>query len=58
MNSQDYILYYFAFGMLHDMFNVNYANQLLGGNGKLTDLGWKYVQCEYSLLLIPIWPAR
>jgi hypothetical protein len=43
MDSQWFIKYYFAFGVLHDMYNVNGLNQLLGGDGKPTDLGWLYL---------------
>jgi len=43
MDSQGYILYYFAFGVLHDMYNVNYANQLIGDDGQPNALGWTYL---------------
>jgi hypothetical protein len=34
---------YFAFGLLHNMGNVNKINQLLGPSGWPTDLGWYYL---------------
>lgn len=35
---------YFAFGAMHDMFNVNPDNQLMGGDGKPNALGRKYIK--------------
>jgi hypothetical protein len=43
MDSQPWVEQYMAFGMLYDMFNVNWENQLLGGNGYPTDLGRLYL---------------
>ncbi|KDQ29173.1 hypothetical protein PLEOSDRAFT_1089032 [Pleurotus ostreatus PC15] len=35
---------YFAFGAMHDMFNVNPDNQLMGADGKPNALGRKYIK--------------
>jgi len=43
MDGQGWVEQYFAFGMLYDMFNVNWENQLLGPNGYPTDLGRLYL---------------
>jgi len=43
MDGQPWIEQYFAFGMLHDMYNVNPANQLLGWDGHPTELGRVYL---------------
>jgi len=43
MDGASFVQEYFAFGAMHDMFNVNPANQLLGGNGRPTDLGNLYI---------------
>ncbi|KAH6888377.1 glycosyl hydrolase catalytic core-domain-containing protein [Coprinopsis sp. MPI-PUGE-AT-0042] len=43
MDGQWYVGRYFAFGVLHDMYNVNYANQLMGGGGQPNDLGREYI---------------
>lgn len=43
MDSASFVQEYFAFGAMHDMFNVNPANQLLAGNGLPTDLGRLYI---------------
>jgi len=43
MDSQPWVEQYFAFGVLYDMFNVNWENQLLGGNGYPTELGRVYL---------------
>ncbi|KAF9521200.1 glycoside hydrolase family 128 protein [Hydnum rufescens UP504] len=39
MNATPWIEAYFAFGLLHDMWNVNYENQLMDKDGRPTDLG-------------------
>ncbi|KAF5364146.1 hypothetical protein D9756_000555 [Leucocoprinus leucothites] len=43
MDSTWYVQEYFAFGAMHDMYNVNPANQLLSSSGKPTDLGRLYI---------------
>ncbi|TRM68284.1 glycosyl hydrolase catalytic core-domain-containing protein [Schizophyllum amplum] len=43
LESNDWILGYFPFGFMHDMVNVNYDNQLMGGDGKPTALGASYI---------------
>ncbi|KAF9452042.1 glycoside hydrolase family 128 protein [Macrolepiota fuliginosa MF-IS2] len=43
MDKTDYVQEYFAFGAMHDMYNVNPANQLLADNGFPTDLGRLYI---------------
>jgi len=43
MDNTPWVENYFAFGAMHDMFNVNPANQLLAGNGHPTDLGRIYI---------------
>jgi len=43
MDNTPWVENYFAFGAMHDMFNVNPANQLLAGNGHPTDLGRLYI---------------
>lgn len=43
MDSTPYVEKYFAFGAMHDMYNVNPDNQLLGSNGKPTALGNLYI---------------
>jgi hypothetical protein len=43
MEGQSWIDYYFAFGTLYDMGNVNPLNQLLGGDGNPTALGRYYI---------------
>ncbi|PFH52876.1 glycoside hydrolase family 128 protein [Amanita thiersii Skay4041] len=46
MDNTPWVKKYFAFGVLgvmHDMYNVNPVNQLLGSNNQPTDLGWLYI---------------
>ncbi|KAF9521061.1 glycoside hydrolase family 128 protein [Hydnum rufescens UP504] len=43
MNEQNWIEAYFAFGLLHDMWNVNYANQLMKSDGSPSSLGHYYI---------------
>jgi hypothetical protein len=43
MDNTPWIERYSWFGALHNMNNVNYANQILGGNGQPNDLGWQYI---------------
>ncbi|KAF9520385.1 glycoside hydrolase family 128 protein [Hydnum rufescens UP504] len=43
MDSTDYVHAYFAFGILHDMWNVNYLNQLMSSNCSPTSLGYFYI---------------
>ncbi|TFK76087.1 hypothetical protein BDN72DRAFT_831533 [Pluteus cervinus] len=43
MDSSPTVDRYFAFGAMYDMYNVNPDNQLLGGNGAPTDLGYYYI---------------
>jgi hypothetical protein len=43
MDSQNWIDYYFAFGAMYDLGNVNPLNALLGGNKYPTDLGYFYL---------------
>jgi O-glycosyl hydrolase len=43
MDDTEWIKAYFAFGFMHNMGNVNPLNQLLGSNGKPTDLGYLYI---------------
>jgi len=39
MDSTSYVDAYFAFGLLHDMWNVNYLNQLMASDCSPTSLG-------------------
>jgi len=43
MDSTDYVEAYFAFGILHDMWNVNYLNQLMASDCSPTALGYYYI---------------
>ncbi|KAF5370125.1 hypothetical protein D9758_001226 [Tetrapyrgos nigripes] len=43
MDSQPWVEYYCWFGAMHDMQNVNAANQLMASNGGLTALGAQFV---------------
>ncbi|RDB22777.1 Alkali-sensitive linkage protein 1 [Hypsizygus marmoreus] len=43
MDNTSWVAHYFAFGAMYDMGNVNPLNQLLGSNGKPTDLGYLYI---------------
>jgi hypothetical protein len=43
MDQTPYIIGYSAFGVMHDMYNVNPADQLLGSNGQPTALGQFYI---------------
>jgi len=43
MDETDYVLGYSAFGVMYDMYNVNPADQLLGGNGGPNALGSFYI---------------
>jgi hypothetical protein len=43
MESQPWIEKYAYFGTMHDMVNVNYDNQLMGGDGSPNSLGWTYL---------------
>ncbi|GLB33625.1 putative expressed protein [Lyophyllum shimeji] len=43
MDNTGWVQHYFAFGAMYDMGNVNPLNQLLGSNGKPTDLGYMYI---------------
>lgn len=43
MDNTPWIEAYFAFGVMYDMFNVDPANQLLGGNGQPNSLGYYYI---------------
>ncbi|KAF8665819.1 hypothetical protein AX16_000262 [Volvariella volvacea WC 439] len=43
MDSTPWVEKYFAFGAMHDMYNVNPLNQLLAPNGYPTDLGYMYI---------------
>jgi hypothetical protein len=43
MDGQSWIPFYFAFGAMYDLGNVNPLNALLGGNKYPTDLGYYYI---------------
>ncbi|KAM6495734.1 Glycosyl hydrolase catalytic core domain containing protein [Amanita muscaria] len=43
MDNTPWIEAYFAFGVMYDMYNVDPANQLLGGNGQPNSLGYYYI---------------
>ncbi|KAG5648664.1 hypothetical protein DXG03_000010 [Asterophora parasitica] len=43
MDNTSWVAHYFAFGAMYDMNDVNPLNQLLGSNGKPTDLGYLYI---------------
>ncbi|THV03277.1 glycoside hydrolase [Dendrothele bispora CBS 962.96] len=43
MESQDWVEFYCWFGAMHDMQNVNPLNQLMAGDGGLTDLGHQFI---------------
>lgn len=43
MNGQSWIEAYFAFGLLHDMWNVAYTNQLMKSDGSPTPLGYQFL---------------
>ncbi|TFK29304.1 hypothetical protein FA15DRAFT_397075 [Coprinopsis marcescibilis] len=43
MDNTSWIEKYSWFGALHNMNNVNYGNQILGGDGQPNALGWEYV---------------
>lgn len=43
MNNAPYVVAYAAFGVMHDMYNVNPVNQLLNGADQPTSLGWNYI---------------
>ncbi|KAJ8523505.1 hypothetical protein ONZ45_g12 [Pleurotus djamor] len=44
MDSQSWVKGYFAFGVMHDMVDVNPLNQLMAGDGRPTDLGYQYIK--------------
>ncbi|KAF8076205.1 glycosyl hydrolase catalytic core-domain-containing protein [Lyophyllum atratum] len=43
MDETPWLKHYFAFGAMYDMGNVNPLNQLLGNDGRPTDLGYMYI---------------
>ena len=43
MDNTPWVGRYFYFGVLHDMGNVNWANQLMNGRGQPNDLGYEYL---------------
>ncbi|KAF8639652.1 hypothetical protein AX17_000917 [Amanita inopinata Kibby_2008] len=43
MDKTDWVAHYFAFGVMHDMYNVNPLNQLLAPSGEPTQLGYLYI---------------
>jgi O-glycosyl hydrolase len=43
MDNTSWVVAYYAFGVMHDMGNVNYLNQLMAGNGGPTPLGFEYI---------------
>lgn len=43
MDATPWVGRYFYFGVLHDMGNVNWANQLMNGRGQPNDLGYEYL---------------
>ena len=43
MDNTSWVGRYFYFGVLHDMGNVNWANQLMNGRGQPNDLGYEYL---------------
>ncbi|KAF8916849.1 hypothetical protein CPB85DRAFT_1215960 [Mucidula mucida] len=43
MDNTDWILNYCYFGAMHDMFNVNYDNQLMGSDGGPNALGYRFI---------------
>jgi len=43
MDQTSWVEAYFAFGLLHDMWNVNYDNQLMASDGSPTDLGKLFI---------------
>ena len=47
MESTDYVIAYFAFGILSDMGNVNTLDQMMGSNGKPNALGKKYIDVSW-----------
>ncbi|KAF8919269.1 hypothetical protein CPB85DRAFT_1278314 [Mucidula mucida] len=43
MDGTDWIANYCYFGAMHDMFNVNYDNQLMASDGTPNALGWRFL---------------
>ncbi|KAH6915253.1 glycosyl hydrolase catalytic core-domain-containing protein [Coprinopsis sp. MPI-PUGE-AT-0042] len=43
MDNTSFVGRYFYFGVLHDMGNVNWANQLMNSRGQPNDLGYEYL---------------
>ncbi|KIY49527.1 hypothetical protein FISHEDRAFT_41492 [Fistulina hepatica ATCC 64428] len=43
MDSTDWVVAYFAFGVMHDMQGVNSASQLMSSSGLPTQLGYDYI---------------